>query len=129
MRSLGQLAVAITAVATLLFTAGCQTVSYQLRPPPTNAGKACVTQCTAIREACRGNELHRVHINMEACERREDSVIHACIAGSHDADRRTMCELSRPPCSVVEEMGHCENDHRTCFVQCGGTVDEVVTNR
>lgn len=129
MRSRRQLAVAIAAVATLLITAGCETVSYQLRPPPTNAGKACVTQCTAIREACRGNELRRVRINMEACERKADSAVHVCLGGTRDADRRTMCELSRPPCWVAEQAGHCEDDHRACFAQCGGTVDKVVTDR
>lgn len=117
------------ATAILLLGAGCETVHYELRPPRTDAGRACVTQCAAIKESCRGNELRRMRMNMDACERRADSLVHACLFEASGADSKKMCELNRPPCWVAEEAGYCEGDYRACFVQCGGSVDRIVTNR
>ena len=120
------LAATLLAVATLVFAAGCESVHFKLTPPGTDAGRACVTQCAAIRETCRGNDLRRLRINTEACERRADSVFHLCYADADTAEKKRMCEISRPSCWVAEEAGRCESDYRACYVQCGGTVDRIV---
>jgi hypothetical protein len=116
----------LTLVA-LLFAAGCETVHFELTPPKSTAGRACVTQCAAIREACHGNELRRLRISTDACERRADSVFHNCLADADTPEKRKMCEISRPTCWAVEEPGRCENDYRACYVQCGGRVDRIVS--
>lgn len=129
MRSRNQLAATILAAASLLLAAGCETIRYELRPPTTNAGKACVTQCAAIKEACRGNELRRVRMNMDTCERQAESTVRVCLADASDADKKKLCELSRPRCWAAEDSARCESEYRACFVQCGGTVDKIVTDR
>jgi len=123
------LAATLAAAATLLLAAGCETVRFELRPPSTAAGKTCVTQCAAIKESCRGNELRRQRMTIDACERRAETAVRVCLADAKDAENRKLCELSRPPCWVAEEAGHCDSDFRQCFVQCGGTVDKIVETR
>jgi hypothetical protein len=123
-----QWAATIAAVASLLLAAGCETIRYELRPPTTNAGKACVTQCAAIKESCRGNELRRVRMNMDTCERQADSTVRVCLADASDAEKKKLCELSRPRCWAAEDSARCESEYRACFVQCGGTVDKIVTD-
>jgi hypothetical protein len=119
----------LLALTALLHLTACETVHFELTPPTTDAGKACITQCGAIRETCHGNELRRLRINTDACERRADSMYHICLADADSPEKRKMCEISRPPCWAVEEPGRCESDYRACYVQCGGSVDKVVTGR
>lgn len=119
----------LLALAALQFAASCETLHFELTPPATDAGRACVTQCAAIREACHGNQLRKLRISNDACERRADSVLHICLADADSAEKRKMCELGRPPCWAAEEPGRCESNHRDCYTQCGGTVDRVVTDR
>ena len=126
MKSSTHLAANLLAMAALLLATGCETIRYELRPPPTTAGKVCVTQCAAIKESCRGNELRRQRMSIDACERRADNAVHLCLADAENRDSKKMCELSRSPCWVAEDAGPCEADFRSCFVQCGGTVDKIV---
>lgn len=116
-------------LATLLFAAACETVHFDLTPPKSDAGRACVTQCAGIRESCRGNELRRLRNSTDACERRADYMIHLCLVDADSPEKRRMCEISRQPCWAAEEPGRCEIDYRSCYVQCGGVVDRIVTER
>lgn len=129
MTSKNSMAGTLPALAALLFAAGCESVHFELRPPQTDAGRACVTQCGVIRENCRGNELRRMRIGTESCERRADTLLHICLADADSADKKRMCEISRQPCWAPEETGRCESDHRACYVQCGGTVDRIVSGQ
>lgn len=117
------------AAAILMLAAGCETTHYELRAPQSDAGKSCVTQCAAIKESCRGNELRRTRMNQDACERRATSAVRICLADANDAEKKKLCEMSRPPCWAAEEIGHCESDYRSCFAQCGGKVDKIVETR
>ncbi len=119
----------LLAATSLLLTAGCETVRFEMQAPATDAGRACVTQCAAIMESCRGNELRRVRIALDACERRAESTVHLCLADADSADKKRICELNRPHCWAAEAVGPCEGNYRGCFLQCGGTVDKVVTDR
>lgn len=101
---------------------------FELTPPKTDAGRACVTQCAAIRETCHGNQLRRLRISNDACERRADNTFHICLADADSAEKRKLCEISRAPCWAAEEPSRCEGDYCVCYTQCGGTVDCIVTD-
>lgn len=115
--------------ALLVLGTGCESVQYQMHAPLTDAGRSCITQCGATVETCRGNELRRMRITLEACERRAESGVRLCLVDADSADKKRLCELSRISCMAAETTVRCEIDHRTCFVRCGGTVDKVVRDR
>jgi len=105
---------------------GCQTIRYDLRPPNSDAGRACITQCAGIREACRGNEISRANSERFACERESDRTLHACLARADSKERREDCNKKKPGCWVHEDTERCEAEYRSCFGLCGGTVTKVV---
>lgn len=111
--------------ATLLLPA-CQTVRYELRPPATETGRLCVTQCAGVRETCRGNEMRRARLERENCERRNDSTVRGCLARADSPERRKDCERMRSSCYASENEERCEQDYRGCYGQCGGTVHKIV---
>jgi hypothetical protein len=115
---------ALTLLGVLI--SGCQTVHYDLRPPASDSGRLCVTQCSAIRETCRGNEINRAKIEHENCESSAQNAFRRCLAAAGDAGKRKECEQRRPGCWTSENTARCDDDHRTCFSQCGGTVVKTV---
>lgn len=114
----------LLALAVLLL--GCQTEHYELRPPASDAGRACVTQCAAIRETCRGNEIRRVASERNACERRADQTLAACLSRADNDEKKKECHRKRPGCWYSEDVERCEQDHRSCYAQCGGIVTRIV---
>jgi hypothetical protein len=114
-------------MAGALLAAGCKTVRYELRPPTTDAGRLCVTQCAGIREDCRGNEIRRARLELDGCERRAEQTLRACLGGAEgNKDKRQDCERRKPGCWSHENTSRCDDDHRTCFSQCGGSVVKIV---
>ena len=105
---------------------GCHSIRYEMRAPFSDAGRACVTQCAAIKETCRGNEIRRAKSEREACEHRADQALRSCLAAADSKDRRNECEKKKPGCWSYEDYGRCEEDHRACYGQCGGTVIKIV---
>lgn len=111
-------------VAALL--SGCETVRYEMRPPASDAGRACVTQCAGIREVCRGNEIRRAASERNACERRADQSLIACLDRADSDDKKKQCHRNKPGCYVSDNQERCEGDYRACYAQCGGTVTRIV---
>lgn len=114
-------------LAMVLLATGCKTVRYEMRPPASDAGRLCVTQCAAIREDCRGNEIRRARLERDSCEHRAEQSLRACYgAAEGNKDRQRECERRKPGCYGHENTARCDDDHRTCFSQCGGSVVKIV---
>jgi hypothetical protein len=122
-----RLSVLLFSCATLLL-AGCQTTRYELRPPASETGRLCVTQCAGNKEACRDNEVRSAHREKEDCERRTEHKLHDCLRGADSPETRRNCENKNKPssCSAYENTERCESDYRNCYAQCGGTVTKIV---
>ncbi len=106
---------------------GCETIHYRLVPPPSDAGRLCVTQCAGIREMCIGREQQQANFQQHQCERREDHEYDHCMSqAGNDRDKRKKCERSRSYCSSYAHTDRCENDYRGCFTHCGGMVIQEV---
>ena len=118
----------ILSMLTMLL-AGCKTVRYETRPPTSDAGRACVTQCSAIKETCRGNEIRRSRMELESCEKRAEQSVRYCLTDADTADKKKKCENSRSGCYRSEDTERCEFDYRKCFENCGGTVRKIVEDR
>lgn len=112
--------------AAWLLLAGCQTTRYEMQPPPGNAGRACITNCSGIREVCRGNEINRARGERDACEHRAEHTLHACMASAESKEKRQECEKKKPSCWAYENYDRCEENYRGCYQQCGGTVIKIV---
>lgn len=101
---------------------------YETVPPTTNAGRACVTQCAAIRETCRGNEIRRARLASDACHQRNEQAYRSCLATADTPEKKQRCERNRSSCWASENHGRCDDDYRSCFGNCGGTVKKIVEN-
>jgi hypothetical protein len=113
-------------LAIALLITGCQTIRYELRPPASDTGRLCVTQCSGIKETCRGNELRRARMERESCERDSEHGLRACLAGANSPETRRNCHNKKRSCSTAENTERCEGDYRQCFAGCGGTVTKIV---
>jgi hypothetical protein len=109
-----------------LLATGCQTTRYELRPPASETGRLCVTQCSAIKETCRGNEIRRARMDRDSCEHQSESSLHACLATANSPETRRNCQNKKRTCSTSENTERCEGDYRQCFTGCGGTVIKIV---
>jgi hypothetical protein len=118
MRFLSSMVVAVLALA----ASGCETVRYELRPPASESGRWCVTQCAQIRETCRSNELHRAREEREQCEYRTERNVNSCLARADSKERRKDCMDMRHGCYSSPNEARCEADYRGCFGNCGGAV-------
>jgi hypothetical protein len=108
--------------------AGCETIRYELRPPASETGRLCVTQCEGNKEYCRDNEMHRARMEKQDCEHRTEHKLHECLRGADSPETRRNCENKNKvsSCSAYEDMERCEANYRNCFGQCGGTVTKIV---
>lgn len=109
-----------------LLATGCQTTRYELRPPASETGRLCVTQCAAIRETCRGNALHRARLERDECEERAEQSHRSCLRRADSPETRKDCDKRRGTCYTSQNTNHCDDDHRQCFTGCGGTVVKIV---
>lgn len=114
----------LLAAITLLALAGCESVSYEYTPPASEQGRFCVTQCAAIRETCRGNEIHRAELKKNACEHTQDIKLRACLAKATNKDQEAACdkERRRNSCWESESTYRCDEDYQSCYVNCGGVI-------
>ncbi|MBF0154452.1 MAG: hypothetical protein HQL64_11990 [Magnetococcales bacterium] len=113
--------------AAILWLGGCQTVRYDMTPPSTEGGRACVTQCAAIRETCRGNAILRANGEREECEHQSKQALRLCLANADNKEKKSKCEKEKSSCWSSKSSSHCEGEYRTCYRQCGGTVTKVIT--
>lgn len=116
-------------LAFALLASACQTIRYELRPPASDVGRLCVTQCGGNKESCRSNEIRRARLERDSCERRSDSTLHACLAMANSPEMRRNCHNKKPSCSTYENTTYCEEEYRQCFAGCGGTVTKIVEER
>ncbi|MBI1889452.1 MAG: hypothetical protein HYS18_02270 [Burkholderiales bacterium] len=108
----------------LLLLSACETIRYEYRPPVTDQGRMCITQCAAIKETCRGNEIQRAQREKASCERSNESHFRACLAKASGKEEVKACEKDhdKRSCWGLESTYRCEEDYRTCFVNCGGAI-------
>lgn len=121
------LTLALTVFGLALLT-GCETTHYIYHPPASDPGRLCVTQCSATRETCRGNEMQRAQHEKSSCERTSDTTYRACmaqpVAKEQAKEKPQECEKKRKSCWSYEDTERCEANYRECFVNCGGAVEE-----
>ncbi|MBF0137871.1 MAG: hypothetical protein H7833_06805 [Magnetococcus sp. DMHC-1] len=110
----------------ILWLAGCQTVRYDMSPPSTEGGRTCVTQCAAIRETCRGNEIMRAGNEREACEHQAKQNLRSCLHSADSQEKKDKCAKKKVYCRSYENSDRCDFEYRTCYRQCGGTVIKIV---
>lgn len=103
---------------------GCATTHYDFKAPESDQGRYCVTQCAAIKEACNGNEIRRTNAEKASCERSNDVVFMACAGKSAAKDQEKECEKHRKYCWSSPDTDRCDNEYRSCFVNCGGSIHE-----
>ena len=118
----------IILTATLIWAVlGCSTtqVRYEITPPSTEQGRACVVQCAAIRETCMGNESRNALQKKQMCEKTNDIQYSACVSKATNSDQEKECRKKRSSCYVYEETARCKHEYDTCFVNCGGTIKEI----
>lgn len=108
----------------ILLLVGCETIHYEYRPPVTEQGRFCVTQCGAIKEICKGNEIRRAQSEKEICERSNDSNYRACMRNAKNKEQEKSCDSKKKHCWGSENFYGCEADYRQCFVNCGGSIRE-----
>jgi len=113
-------------LTTALILGGCQTIRYEMHSPTTDAGRACVTQCAGIRETCRGNEIRRAKSEREECEHQAEQSLRICLNSADTKEKRNECEKKKPGCWSYENETRCEEEYRSCYVQCGGKVIKIV---
>lgn len=115
------------AASVVLAFAGCSTteVRYEITPPATEQGRACVVQCAAIRETCMGNQSRKALQEREICEKTSDIQYSACITKATNKDQEKDCMRKRRYCYAFEDNSRCKKDYDACFVNCGGTIKEI----
>lgn len=113
---------------TAALLSGCETTYYTFRPPASDAGRICVTQCASTREACRGHEMERAQREKASCERSADTAYRACmgqpVPKEKEKDKAQDCDKKRKSCWSYEDTERCETEYRECFVNCGGAVEQ-----
>jgi hypothetical protein len=115
--------------AILVLLTACQSIRYDLRPPQSEQGRACVVNCAGNREACRSNEIRHARNERDACERAAERKYHHCMGEADSPETRRDCQNKRPGCHQSESFNRCDDEHRECFAYCGGTVTRIVEDR
>lgn len=110
----------------LVLLAACETVSYRMHPPPTEAGRLCVAQCATVREMCVDREERKADRERDDCRRRDERKYRQCMGNANDQDKRNRCEKQREGCYRSAYTEPCQNDHRSCYAGCGGRVERMV---
>jgi hypothetical protein len=114
----------LTGFVALILLVGCETIHYDYYPPASDQGRMCVTQCGAIKEICKGNEIQRAQSEKEICERSNASNYRACMRNAKNKDQQKSCDSQKRHCWASENFYACEADYRRCYVNCGGNIRE-----
>jgi len=117
----------IAVVVAVLAGAGCETINYEYRAPLSDAGRKCVTQCSGIKETCRGNEMQIAQREKESCERTSDIKYKSCLSHAQNKEQIHDCDKERKnkTCWAMDTTYRCDDNYRTCFVNCGGVIIET----
>ncbi len=108
-----------------LILAGCSFIRYEYHPPATEAGRQCVVQCSAIREMCISNENNRAQNERAACEQRNHWNYQQCMRRADDKDDAKACARAQPMCWGNANIFRCEENYRSCYVNCGGKINII----
>ncbi len=98
---------------------------YEYHPPATEAGRLCTVQCAAVREMCISNENVRAQNEKYACEQRNRRNYDQCMRRAEDKDDARACARAQPTCYASASTFRCEENYRSCYVNCGGQVIRV----
>ena len=112
-----------TAVIFVLLLAACS--HYEYRPPASEAGRQCTVQCAAVREMCFSNENNRAQNEKASCEQRNRWNYQQCMRRADDKDDAKACARAQPTCWANANNFRCEENYRSCYVNCGGQVTLV----
>lgn len=109
----------------LLFLTACAVTRYEYVPPGNEAGLACVSRCSAVRETCVADERQRADWVQEACERRNWWNYRFCTMGAFTRREAWACERHLRSCWVSDSSWRCDDDYRQCYSACGGRVIKI----
>lgn len=113
-------------VLTAVLLSACETVRYEYQPPASQSGKLCITQCAAIRESCRGNEIRRAEDEREACQKSSDRNFTSCMHKAANKEQEKDCDKKRTYCWASENDQRCVSEYNQCFANCGGGVNTII---
>lgn len=126
----------ILVIASALLVGACGPVyrtSYQFSPPESPRGRECANRCQATLQQCEANASY----THEQCLNRAEKSYQTCEARKkYEPDpkkgwKKPLCvenciDCARPYCAKADTEP-CNERYRTCYVNCGGTVEKTVT--
>lgn len=114
----------VALLALTLLVSAC--TSYQYVPPPTEAGRQCVTSCDTNRQICIAGKEQAAASQSQGCEMRRAVQLSNCLSVALTPQARAYCNKVAPHCTgSTANTGACDSGYRACYVQCGGRVIEV----
>lgn len=109
--------------AWLLLLSGCAAEpEYRFVPPTTAAGQSCVAKCDETQQSCQSDRATAVR----ECQSRFERALRdfdGCRRNAFSPGAQGACVAPRA-CSGPADSS-CVTDYRTCYTQCGGTVETV----
>ena len=109
-------------VAAFLVTLLAACSHYEYYPPASEAGRQCTVQCAAVREMCISNEYNRAQYDRASCEQRNHWNYQQCMRHANDKDDAKACARAQPACFANPNNFRCDENYRSCYINCGGKV-------
>lgn len=99
---------------------GC--TQYREIPPQTAEGQACVRQCNDQARQCerRADESYQ---NFKGLYDTQYQSYQNCLHVTEDPQLKQMCP--RPTAPSGPEYRDCSRSYDSCFVECGGTYEQI----
>jgi len=103
----------------------CSFIRYEYYPPASDSGRQCVVQCAAVREMCVSNENYRAQNDRAACEQRNNWNYQQCMRRADTKDEAKSCSRTQQMCWSNANTYRCEENYRSCYVNCGGRIEAI----
>ena len=94
---------------------------YKFTPPATTEGKACIAKCEEKQDSCSSGIKEKADKKFEDCENKNKQEYDSCLKYSSN---RAACSPNEKICiHDFVSTSSCEEKYRTCYQNCGGTVE------
>ncbi|MFO1712564.1 hypothetical protein QOT31_23960 [Pseudomonas aeruginosa] len=105
-----------------LLLGGCgPSVSYSYIPPTSDAGLHCVSQCNAEKRQCK---------TLAKLQQRQDDALYQAQSTAYNYCMQNSDKKKRKSCPYPQrnfDFGDdCQDEHRSCYQSCGGTIRRIV---
>ena len=101
--------------------AGWFSDDYKFTPPATAEGKTCIEKCEEKQDGCKTDTENKAEKEHQECNSKAEAEYNACLRYSCN---RATC--SKGFCiKQFVSTSSCSEKYRTCYQNCGGTVDII----